>query len=68
MKPSDDLKRDIYTGKDCQTVEQISKECGLSESTIRTHARKMVRAGIWKEVKVLVNGKRGLIAAYIKVK
>ena len=67
MKPSDDLKKEVYTGKDCQTVEQICKECFMSASTVRDHAKKMVRAGVWKEVTVKA-AYRGFQKAYVKVK
>ncbi len=66
MKPSDDLKRDIYTGKDAQTIEQISNETGLSVRTVRDHANKMVRVGIWK--KVLLKHDSRFLNGYIKVK
>ena len=66
MKPSDDLRRDVYTGKDAQTVAQISKECGLSRSTVQYYSAQMVKAGRWK--RVYLKSPRGFVSAYVKIK
>lgn len=66
MKPSDDLKRDIYKGKDAQTLSEIAKEVGLSECTIGRFANKLTKAGKWRLVNVLRDKK--VRRAYIKVK
>ena len=65
MKPSQDLPK-LYTGKDAETIEEMAEESGLSESSIRLHAKKMEKSGIWK--KVLIKKGRGTLSAYIKVK
>jgi predicted transcriptional regulator len=67
MKPSDDLKQEIYKGKDAQTVSEIAKEVGRSYSAVRCQAVKMVELGRWKQVFVKAKY-RGLEKAYIKVK
>lgn len=66
MKPSDDLKTDVYKGKDAQTISEISKECGLSETTVRRLAAIMVANGKWKVVKIKT--KVGFAKAYLRVK
>ena len=68
MKPSDDLVKEIYTGKDAQTLEEIAEMCGLSYSTVGNHSQNMVKSGKWKRVYVKRKGKRGVLQAYIKVK
>ena len=66
MKPSDDLKKDLYKGNDVETIKEIAEKCGLADSTVRLHADRMVQSGIWKMVYV----KRGrtVAKAYKKVK
>lgn len=66
MKPSDDLKKDIYKGNDAQTISEIAKEAGLSECTIGRFADKLTKEGRWKLVNVLRDKK--IRRAYIKVK
>ena len=50
MKPSDHIKKVIYTGKDSQTVEELAKETMLSISQASKIARDMVNKGEWKMV------------------
>ena len=66
MKPSDDIKKEVYTGKDSQSVEEIAAETMFARSTVQRFAKEMVKAGKWKEV--VRRGERGFVKAYIKVK
>jgi DNA-binding MarR family transcriptional regulator len=50
MKPSDDIKKEIYTGKDSQTIEELAKETMLSISQASKIARDMVNKGAWRMV------------------
>lgn len=65
MKPHDDIPN-VYKGKDAYTAREIATEKGISQSTVRIYADKMIALGKWKVVKV----KRGnhYPEAYIKVK
>lgn len=62
VKPSDILKKQYPVCKDpnAQTIKEIIDETGLSDNTIRRHARKMVELGKWKQV-IKKNG-----GAYVK--
>ncbi len=66
MKPSIDLKREITKDKDAQTSKEIAEETGLAYSTVRIHAKRMVKNGIWKEVLKKVQNRVAI--AYIKIK
>lgn len=66
MKPSDTLLKNIYKGKDAETVSEICKSSGLGETTVRRHAKKMVEAGMWKAV--TIRTKTGFLTAYIVIK
>jgi len=58
LNPSDDLKRKIIKG---QSIEEIARETGLGETTIRKHAKRMVESGIWE------NGYRKVSYGFVKV-
>ena len=67
MKPSETLKSTIYSGADAETISEIHENSGgvKSLSTIRVHARKMVKQGSWREVLVKRPGVKGLLKAYV---
>lgn len=66
MKPSIDLKRKIITNKDAQSIEQIMKETGLSETSVRRHAKRMVDLEIWQEGYKKVS--YGFVKVFLKIK
>lgn len=66
MKPSEMIKQPTYKGKDAETIKDIVKTSGLSETTVRRHARKMIDVGRWKEV--IVKEKHSFTKAYIVIK
>lgn len=67
MKPSDDIKKVIYTGKDSQTVEELAKETMLSISQASKIARDMVNKGVWKMV-WRKQSRGGFLRAFIRAK
>lgn len=66
MKPSDDLKVNYSTDKNAESIADICRITGLSETTVRRHVKNMVRQGIWKEV--IKKSGNVTFKAYIKIK
>jgi DNA-binding MarR family transcriptional regulator len=51
LKPSDDIQiKEITKDKNAQTIKEICEVTGLSESSIKRHAQKMVETGKWTQV------------------
>ena len=68
MKPSDYFKEkfQIYTGKDAETVAEMSVATGLPRTTLRGHIQMLVRSGVLKRVMVKRDG--AIQRGYIKIK
>lgn len=68
VKPSDELKKKFNPPeyKEAETIADIVKVTGLGETTVRRHAKRMVDAGIWKQV--TKKEKHHFTTAYIKIK
>lgn len=66
VKPSDDLKKKYTTNPNAETIGEIAKITGLSETTVRRHAKKMVESKLWKEV-ITYRKEQGFVKGYIKI-